>query len=374
VPSLPGRSSRSSSASTIALSPSTSLSSDDHQQIALLLRRYRGIHVSLINEATLWSRLVYPLLLTAERDAIKAWSEVPISAQVGDTEIQGVVDGALAAGGADAPLTPLLPIVEAKRGTEAANPVYPLYAALLCVGWNEAHARGSGEHLCHGCFTIADHWTFVEARVRAGDAARPRVRLRSSREYSEKLEAHLILSIRGPMARGGRLRRGTPRRLAGGARPSERASPPTQWRGGPRSVGRPPTPRAGSAACFDSIDFRWTVWFLLSFVEFAVALAQRVVEGDETVYRSRQDKPYTIPGLSLVDGETTSAAELVAGVSQAHERALAAGEKTCRKTTRRTLCAEERGARRATVVQVRLPGGRDSQGERPMPSAGGGGA
>jgi hypothetical protein len=85
--------------------------------------------------------------------------------------------------------------MEAKRGTEASNPIYPLYAALLCVGWNEAQARGVEEHVCHGCFTIADTWTFIEARVRTGGGTRPRLTLRSSREYSEKLEAHLILSV-----------------------------------------------------------------------------------------------------------------------------------------------------------------------------------
>lgn len=173
----------------------SALTSDDEQQIAQVLRRYRGIHVSLINEATLWSRLVYPLLLTAERDSIKAWSEVPISAQVGDNEIQGIVDGALAAGGADAPRAPLLLIMEAKRGTEASNPIYPLYAALLCVGWNATRAQGTEEHTCHGCFTIADTWTFVTARVQAGKGGRPRMTLRSSREYSEKLEAPAILSV-----------------------------------------------------------------------------------------------------------------------------------------------------------------------------------
>lgn len=172
----------------------SSLSADDESQLALLLRRYRGMHVTRINEATLWSRLVYPLLLAAERDSIKAWSEVPISAQIGEVELQGVVDGALAAGGADAPNWPLLLVIKAKRGTEAANPVHPLYAALLCVGWNQTAKVGAKERVCYGCFTIADTWTFVEARIR-GVPGRPRVQVRSSREYSEKLEAHLILSV-----------------------------------------------------------------------------------------------------------------------------------------------------------------------------------
>jgi hypothetical protein len=170
------------------------LSGEDQQQIAQVLRRYRGLHVVLINEATVWSRLVYPLLLTAERDPIKAWAEVPVAAQIGEVDIAGTVDGALAAG-ADAPRVPLLLLVEAKRGTEASNPIVPLYAALLCVGWNEIQARGGGEHLCYGCFTIADTWTFVEACVAAEAGGRPRIRLRSSREYAEKLEAHLIVSI-----------------------------------------------------------------------------------------------------------------------------------------------------------------------------------
>ncbi|MFO0761049.1 MAG: hypothetical protein U0359_31515 [Byssovorax sp.] len=170
------------------------LSAEDEQQVAQVLRRYRGIHVALINEATLWSRLVYPLLLTAEREPIKAWAEVPIFARIADFEIQGVVDGALAAG-ADAPRAPLLLIMECKRGTEATNPIHALYAALLCVGWNEVEAHGGDEHTCHGCFTIADTWTFIEAEVFAPKGARPRIVVRSSREYSEKLEAHLILAV-----------------------------------------------------------------------------------------------------------------------------------------------------------------------------------
>jgi hypothetical protein len=38
-------------------------------------------------------RIDGPLLLTAEWDTIKAWAEVPIAAQIGETEIQGIVDG-----------------------------------------------------------------------------------------------------------------------------------------------------------------------------------------------------------------------------------------------------------------------------------------
>ncbi|NJM85310.1 MAG: hypothetical protein HC839_03775, partial [Leptolyngbyaceae cyanobacterium RM2_2_21] len=45
------------------------------------------------------------------------------------------------------------------------------------------------------CYTVADVWTFVRAEVANMESDRPLLRLEPSREYSEKLEAEIILKI-----------------------------------------------------------------------------------------------------------------------------------------------------------------------------------
>lgn len=87
-------------------------------------------------------------------------------------------------------------------------------------------------------------------------------------------------------------------------------------------------------------------------------------DGDETVYRSRQAEPYTVPVTILVNGGTASAAELFAGCLKAHGRAEIAGERTYGKTVGLSLCVGEGGARMAAAVQVALPG-EATRGESP---------
>ncbi|MEI7893311.1 MAG: hypothetical protein WCI05_09470 [Myxococcales bacterium] len=167
----------------------TSLSSDEQLEITKLVRRFRGLHASLINEATLWSRLIYPLLVLAERGNVRAWAEVPISGQLGELEVDGVVDGALALGGADSPALPLLFIIECKRGTEATSPVDALYAALMCL------ASGEPKRPRYGCYTVGDDWTFAELKWGASKTSKGSIEIKTSREYDEKTEAGTILSV-----------------------------------------------------------------------------------------------------------------------------------------------------------------------------------
>lgn len=50
----------------------------------------------LMNEATLWARAIYPLLVLAEQGHIQAWSGVPLRASYPTFELEGEADGALA--------------------------------------------------------------------------------------------------------------------------------------------------------------------------------------------------------------------------------------------------------------------------------------
>lgn len=92
-------------------------------------------------------------------------------------------------------------------------------------------------------------------------------------------------------------------------------------------------------------------------------------DGDETVYRARQERLYAFPLAILVDGETASAAEVFAGCLKAHGRAAVLGERTRGKGTAQQLLPgfTEPGAHYATVASVRLPGGEAIEGRGVLP-------
>ena len=178
---------------------------DEETQVLL---RYLTAKVALaqpttLNEATLWSRALYPLLELAETGRVRAWSEVALAAKDphSDTELSGIVDGVLAQEGvlAGAPDQPFLLVMEAKRVMGATDPRPALLAALLAVLWNKlSHAEGQGKAEAFGCFTAGDIWTFVRAEaVVRSEAHTPRlgVTLSWSREYTERAEAGAILQV-----------------------------------------------------------------------------------------------------------------------------------------------------------------------------------
>jgi hypothetical protein len=156
-----------------------------------------------LNEATVWSRAIYPLLELAETDRVRAWAEVPLSARDphSDTELAGIVDGVLAPESvfAGTPGAPFFLVMEAKRGMDGTDPRPALVGALLAVLWtNIARAAKASPLEAFGCFTVGDIWTFVlaEAAVRpAGSAPSLGVTLSWSREYTESAEADAILRV-----------------------------------------------------------------------------------------------------------------------------------------------------------------------------------
>lgn len=172
-------------------------------QLRYLAAKLQRAHPTTLNEATVWSRAVYPLLELAETDGVRAWVEVPFSAKdpTSDTELAGVVDGVLAPEGvlAGAPGQPFLLVMEAKRGMDATDPRPALLAAVIAVLWTRLAVPGvEGPVEAFGCFTVGDIWTFVraEARLRPeGHTPRLGVVLSWSREYAERVEAGAILQV-----------------------------------------------------------------------------------------------------------------------------------------------------------------------------------
>jgi hypothetical protein len=149
----------------------------------------------LFNEATLWARAIYPLLMIAEQKNIRAWSEVPLSASYSKFEVDGIADGAIGRSVAGRLESPYLVVIETKRGIENQNPLFQLYVQLLAaakLNWEKDH---QAMQEIFGCYTIADSWTFVRAEVSDIEADRPHLKVESSSEYAEKSDAITILKI-----------------------------------------------------------------------------------------------------------------------------------------------------------------------------------
>jgi len=188
------------------------LSEEDRRFVAFYTAKNFAASATAMNESTVWSRVIYPLLMLAEVRDVKAWSQVPLSATIpaGDGgaphTLTGVVDGVLAP---ESPLrgTPDLPyllVVEAKRGMDASDPRPQMLGAILAAAAlrREAPERAVSQY---GCYTVGDVWTFVRASVDLPvGAARPTVRLEWSREYAERHEPEAILKLLRGIATTGR--------------------------------------------------------------------------------------------------------------------------------------------------------------------------
>ena len=173
----------------------TLIAASEQQQIDRITSHLLNYQLTLMNEATIWSRAIYPLLLLAEADAIQAWAQITLRATYQCFTLEGLVDGVLGhvfGGMIDAPY---LIVVEAKRGLEAQNPQAQLFGTMLAAAWQNQQRQAREIQEIYGCYTIGDNWTFVHGTVTRIDSERPALTIRYSREYAERLEAVTILQI-----------------------------------------------------------------------------------------------------------------------------------------------------------------------------------
>ena len=105
----------------------------DRLALGLLADKLLNYKTVRANEATLWSRAIYPLLVLAEREDVRAFSLVSLAATFDDVEIHGEVDGVLASSVDDQIDLPFFVVVEAKRGISGTDPVAQLVGAMLCT-------------------------------------------------------------------------------------------------------------------------------------------------------------------------------------------------------------------------------------------------
>lgn len=172
-----------------------SLSEAEQQELQRLRLRLLNHRTLLMNEATIWARGIYPLLLLAEQGNIEAWAGVAMRATYPQFEIEGIADGVLGKCVSGFIETPYLIVIEAKRGLEAQNPVYQLYGQLLVAAHLNWENNLKEPQEIFGCYTIADSWSFIRAEVNGMIADRPTMRIESSRQYAEQYDAETIAKI-----------------------------------------------------------------------------------------------------------------------------------------------------------------------------------
>lgn len=178
------------------------------QELGVVLGWLRGFDTLTANEATLWARAIYPMLVLAEEERVRAWSQVTVRGTLGAVELVGVIDGVLAREGVvgGQATTPFLLVVETKRGIDATDPRPQLLAALLAsVEAERARGDAAGEPIERfGCFTVGDTWKFLRAVESVVEGSPSRAMSVSwSRAFSERLESDAILAmLRGIVARG----------------------------------------------------------------------------------------------------------------------------------------------------------------------------
>ncbi|MCP4695444.1 MAG: hypothetical protein GY862_01145, partial [Gammaproteobacteria bacterium] len=71
------------------------LGEEEQRQVQVIRSHLLNYQVHLMNEATVWSRAIYPLLLLAERKSVQAWAEVSLCACYKNFIIEGIADGVL---------------------------------------------------------------------------------------------------------------------------------------------------------------------------------------------------------------------------------------------------------------------------------------
>jgi hypothetical protein len=174
--------------------PEINLTDFDLAQLHVIDDRLSLVSPHLLNEATIWARAIYPLLVLAESDSVRAWSQVGVSVQYPTFEISGILDGVLGQEVAGRLDVPYLVVVEAKKGIGGEDPVPQLYGQLLTAARLNWEQKPQDPQIVFGAYTIADTWVLIKAEV-AGMESQPTLTIEISREYSQRYEAEAILKI-----------------------------------------------------------------------------------------------------------------------------------------------------------------------------------
>ena len=165
-------------------------------QLDYLKSIWRERHLVALNEATVWARAIYPMLVLAERDYVQAWSGVPMKATYPTFQLEGEADGALAPEIGGKIQQPYLIVHEAKRGVNTSpDPEVQLLGEMLAAAWLNWKKDANPEQEIFGCYTVAATWSFVQGIVSDIDSEKPAVAISFAPEYNGVSDAERILKI-----------------------------------------------------------------------------------------------------------------------------------------------------------------------------------
>ena len=148
-----------------------------------------------MNEATLWARAIYPMLVLAEQGSVQAWSSVSLSAEYPTFKLEGEADGALAPAVAGRIRPPYLIVHEAKRAMNAPDPRYQLYGEMLAAAWLNWEKDSNPEQEIFGCYTVNDIWIFVGGLVTDIETEKPTLAAEFSFIYDGISDAENIVQL-----------------------------------------------------------------------------------------------------------------------------------------------------------------------------------
>src|SRR5262245_5086596 len=172
-----------------------SLTEHERQRVETIISSLAHKSILLMNEATIWSRAIYPLLVLAEQGEIEAWAQLPLKAEYPGFVLEGIADGAVGYNISGPTKSFCLIVVEVKRESEEQDPLSQLYGAMLAAAkLNWAQDNRVPQEI-YGCYTIADNWIFAHGLVDDIEDLRPTMTVALSRAYSEKVEAETLLRI-----------------------------------------------------------------------------------------------------------------------------------------------------------------------------------
>ncbi|MCY3552788.1 MAG: hypothetical protein OXH39_20205 [Candidatus Poribacteria bacterium] len=173
-------------------------------QIDYLKSILRERDLVVMNEATLWARAIYPLLVLAEQTYVQAWAGIPLKAIYPSFQLEGEADGALAPAAAGKPQQPYLIVHEAKRGIHSSDPQIQLYGEMLAAAWlnwtsgtnsQPTKTASIDSQEIFGCYTVSESWTFVHGTVDGIKTEKPTFTVEFSQVYNGIFEAECIVQI-----------------------------------------------------------------------------------------------------------------------------------------------------------------------------------
>src|SRR5215831_4712379 len=172
-----------------------SLTEHERQGVEAIISSLAHKSILLMNEATIWSRAIYPLLVLAEQGEWEAWSQPPLKAQFPRFVLEGIADGAVGYNISGPTKSFCLIVVQVKREPESQDPLSQLYGAMLAAAQLNWAQDNRVPQEIYGCYTIADNWIFAHGLVADIEDPHPTMTVALSRAYSEMVEAETILRI-----------------------------------------------------------------------------------------------------------------------------------------------------------------------------------